>query len=120
MEYMWTAAGVWLLQGVLGVWQTRHFNQGFKQLRKEGRVVVGKSKGRMSAGVVVMFCLATDGKIIRGEKMAGVTSFARLKPFSVFNHWDLLELTPSACGGLDNATRKAVLQAVKNYQEFRK
>lgn len=118
MEYLLTIAGIWLLQGIFGIWQTRHFDNAFQRLRKEGRVAVGKSKGGISAGVVVMFCLEADGTIIRGEKIAGVTSFARLKPFPVFNRRNLLELSSSACDGLDRSTRKAVFNAIGNYQEF--
>ncbi|MBU2703778.1 DNA-binding transcriptional regulator of glucitol operon [Sporomusaceae bacterium BoRhaA] len=118
MAYILTAVGVWFLQGVFGLWQIRHFNKGFKRLRKEGRVVVGKSKGRTRAGVVVLFCLNQEGQIIRGEKLEGVSSLARLRPFPTFNNRNLLELVPSACDGLDKGTTKAVLNAVENYQGF--
>ncbi len=112
------AAGMWILQGVLGFWQLRHFNQRFKLLRKEGRVVIGKSKGRVTAGVVLMFCLDQDCNIIRGEKMEGFSIFARLKPFNCFNHLNLLALEEGKCYGLDKSASKAVMNAIENYKAF--
>jgi len=112
------AAGMWTIQGLLGFWQLRHFNKRFKLLRKEGRVVVGKSKGRVMAGVVVMFCLDQDCKIIKGEKMEGVSVFARLKPFHAFNNVNLLNIEPSVVNGCNKSTSKAVINAVENYKAF--
>jgi len=112
------AAGMWILQGLLGLWQLRHFNQRFKLLRKEGRVVIGKSKGRVTAGVVLMFCLDQNCNIIRGEKMEGFSIFARLKPFNSFNHFNLLELEESKCNRLGKSASKAVMNAIENYKAF--
>ncbi len=111
-------AGLWVIQGLLGFWQFRHFNQRFRLLRNEGRVVVGKSKVRIMAGVVVMFCLDQDCNIIKGEKMAGISIFARLRPFNYLNNINLLEITKKQYNGLDRPTYKAVRNAVENYQAF--
>jgi DNA-binding transcriptional regulator of glucitol operon len=112
------AAGMWILQGLLGLWQLRHFNHRFKLLRKEGRVVIGKSKGRVTAGVVLMLCLDQDCNIIRGEKMEGFSIFARLKPFNSFNHLNLLELEEGKCNRLGKSASKAVMNAIENYKAF--
>jgi len=112
------AAGLWILQGLFGFWQLRHFNQRFKLLRNEGRVVVGKSKGRIMAGAVLMFCLDQDCKIIKGEKMEGISIFARLKPFNSLNNLNLLEIEEKQYSGLDRPTCKAVMNAIENYKAF--
>lgn len=112
------AVGVWIIQGLFGFWQLKHFNQRFTLLRKEGRVVVGKSKGRVTAGVVLMFCLDQDCNIIRGEKMEGISIFARLKPFDFFNQLNLLQLDESRCNGLGKSVSKAVMNAIENYRAF--
>lgn len=112
------AAGVWVIQGLLGFWQLKHFNQRFKLLRKDGRVVVGKSKGRIMAGAVVMFCLDQDCKIIKGEKMEGISIFARMKPFHFLNNVQLLEIEDDKLSGLSKPTTKAVMNAVENYRAF--
>jgi glucitol operon activator protein len=112
------AVGVWIIQSVLGFRQLRHFNQRFKLLQKEGRVVVGKSKGRVTAGVVLMFCLDQDCNIIKGEKMEGYSIFAKLKPFNSFNRLNLLELEECDCNGLGKSANKAVMNAIENYKAF--
>lgn len=112
------AAGVWIIQGLLGFCQLKHFNQRFNLLRKEGRVVVGKSKGRIMAGAVVMFCLDQDCKIIKGEKMEGISIFARMQPFHFLNNVHLLEIEEDKLSGLGKPTTKAVMNAVENYRAF--
>jgi len=118
MWFILAAAGVWILQALLGFWQVRHFNQRFRLLRQEGRVVAGKAKGRIMAGAVVLFCIDQNCTIIKGEKMEGISIFARLKPFNIFNNLNLMEIDSYACARLDNQTTKAVLNAVENYKAF--
>ena len=117
-EYILLAAALWIIQGLLGFWQLRHFNQRFKLLRKEGRVVVGKSKGRIMTGVVIMFCIDQDCNIIKGEKMEGISNFARLHPFNFFNHLNLLELDQQALSSVGRGSRKAIMNALDNYRAF--
>lgn len=112
------AVGVWILQSIFGFWQLRHFNQQFKLLQKEGRVVVGKSKGRVTAGVILLFCLDHDCNIIKGKKMEGFSIFARLRPFDSFNHLNLLELEERKCNELGKSARRAVMNAIENYRAF--
>lgn len=109
---------MWILQCLLGVWQFKSFNREFKVLRAEGRVAVGKSKGRIVAGAVVLLCIDADCRIIKGKKMQGLTIFARLRMFDHFNRKNLLDIDRKACEGLDQQTTKAVLNAVENYREF--
>lgn len=116
--FVFLAVGAWIIQGLLSFWQLKHFNQRFKLLRKDGRVVVGKSKGRFSAGVVLMFCLDPDCNIIKGEKMEGISIFAKLKPFHTFNHLNLFQLEESKCIGLSKTASNAVMNAIDNYREF--
>lgn len=116
-QLVFVAAGLWILQGILGFYQMRHFNQQFKLLRQQGRVAVGRAKGRFAAGVVVLFCLDRAGTIIKAEKMSGVSSFARLRPFTLFDGCELPALR-ERLGQVDKQTGKAVLNAVENYQAF--
>jgi len=112
------AAGMWIIQALLGFWQLKHFNQHFKSLRREGRVVVGKSKGRITAGVVLMFCLDQDCNIVRGEKMEGLSTFAKFRSFDSFNGTNLLKIDESGCNKLSKSASKAVINAIENYKEF--
>lgn len=112
------AVAMWLLQCLLGLWQFKKFNLRFKKLRSEGRVAIGRAKGKLRAGVVVLLCIDQDCNIIKGEKMQGMTIFAGLQPFNKFNGANLLSITEDSCEGLDKNLKNAVLNAVANYQEF--
>ncbi|CUH94572.1 hypothetical protein P22_0638 [Propionispora sp. 2/2-37] len=119
-EMLLLAAGLWGLQGVLGFFQMRNFNGRFKALRQRGRVVAGRSKGRMVAGVVVLFCIDANGTILTGERMSGVSSFARFHPFPALQGNQLNKIDETICEyiRLDRQTTRAVLNAVDNYRAF--
>ena len=70
---------MWLLQGLLNIYQLKKFNKELKNLRQSGRVAIGKARGRFKAGCLLLLCIDDDCKIITGKKLQGVTSFARFK-----------------------------------------
>lgn len=112
------AALMWILQCILGLWQFNKFNRRFKELRMEGRVAIGRAKGRFVAGAVVLLCIDKECNIIKGEKMQGTTIFAGIKPFHTFDRMNLLAINEACCQELDKQTAKAVLNAVHNYKAF--
>ena len=73
---------MWLLQGLLNIYQLKKFNKELKNLRQSGRVAIGKARGRFKAGCLLLLCIDDDCKIITGKKLQGVTSFARFKNFN--------------------------------------
>ncbi|SEO86254.1 transcriptional regulator GutM [Propionispora vibrioides] len=109
---------LWSIQGILGYWQMKHFNARFKRLREEGRVVIGRSYGRLKAGVVVLICIDPLGNIMKAERMAGRSSFARFKPFNYLNNHSLHNLTEENYEKMDMQTKKAILNAVDNFLMF--
>lgn len=114
------AVVMWIMQCVLGLWQFKRFNRHFKALRAEGRVAIGKAKGRIVAGSVVLLCIDQESRIIKGAKMQGLTIFAGVKPFMDLNGRYLPEIREENCAKLDKQTKKAVLNAVENYKIFEK
>lgn len=112
------AVVMWVLQCVFGVWQLNKFNRAFKALRHEGRVAVGKAKGKLEAGVVVLLCIDQNAKIVKGKKMQGLTIFAEVKPFTELNGIYLLDIHKDSVRGLDKQTKRAVLNAVENFKQF--
>ena len=70
------AVSMWILQLVLSILQFRRFAAHVRELRREGRVAIGKAKGRFAAGAIVLFVIDGDCNILRGEIMKGVTVFA--------------------------------------------
>ena len=83
---------MWVLQLVLSILQFRRFAAHVKEMRREGRVAIGKAKGRFAAGANVLF-----------------------RPFDDFNGRNLLDLAEADVAAYDRQTRRAVLGAREEY-----
>ena len=111
---------MWLLQGLLNIYQLKKFNKELKNLRQSGRVAIGKARGRFKAGCLLLLCIDNDCKIITGKKLQGVTSFARFKDFNELNGYYLPEITEKDCQNFDKHTSSAILSAVEEYKQYTK
>ena len=122
MIWVFVAAAIamWLLQGLLSVFQLKKFNRELKTLRKSGRVAIGKTRGRFKAGCLVMLCIDSDIRIIKGRRLQGVTSFASFRDFNELNGMVLTDIDESTCAKFDKQTAKAVLSAVDEYRQYTK
>ena len=109
------AVFMWVLQLVLSILQFRRFAAHVKGMRREGRVAIGKAKGRFVAGAIVLFVIDGECRILRGEIMKGVTVFAGFRPFNDFNGSNLLDLDEESTAGHDRQTRRAILGAREEY-----
>ena len=109
------AVSMWVLQLVLSILQFRRFAAHVRELRHEGRVAIGKAKGRFAAGAIVLFVIDGDCNILRGEIMKGVTVFAGFRTFDDFKGRNLLDLTEADVASYDRQTRRAVLGAREEY-----
>jgi DNA-binding transcriptional regulator of glucitol operon len=106
---------VYLIQMVLGLRQAKHFAENFSELRRRGRVAIGKRKGLFTAGALVMFLLNEDGIIVEGRRMTGVTVMARFRPLVGFNGEDLASITLAGDRRYSAGVRSAVENARENY-----
>ena len=109
------AVTMWVLQLVLSILQFRRFAAHVKEMRREGRVAIGKAKGRFVAGAIVLFVIDAECNILRGEIMKGVTVFAGFHPFEDFSGRNLLDLDEASVASYDRQTRRAVLGAREEY-----
>ena len=109
------AVGMWVLQLVLSILQFRRFASHVKEMRREGRVAIGKAKGRFVAGAIVLFVIDAECNILRGEIMKGVTVFAGFRSFDDFTGRNLLDLTEADVAAYDRQKRRAVLGAREEY-----
>ena len=109
------AVFMWVLQLVLSILQFRRFAAHVKVMRREGRVAIGKAKGRFVAGAIVLFVIDGECRILRGEIMKGVTVFAGFRTFDDFKGRNLLDLTEADVVSYDRQTRRAVLGAREEY-----
>ena len=112
------AVTMWVSQTVLGLWQFKRFHRRVRELRKNGRVAIGKAKGRFLAGAVVLLTIDEDSRILHGEVMKGRTVFAGFSPMEALNGLRLPEITEKDCEGLSTQLRIAVMDARKELQEF--
>ena len=106
---------MWVLQLVLSILQFRRFAAHVKEMHREGRVAIGKAKGRFVAGAIVLFVIDPACRIVRGEIMKGVTVFAGFRTFDDFKGRNLLDLTEADVASYDRQTRRAVLGAREEY-----
>ena len=106
---------MWVLQLVLSILQFQRFAAHVKEMRREGRVAIGKAKGRFVAGAIVLFVIDPACSIVRGEIMKGVTVFAGFRTFDDFKGRNLLDLTEADVVSYDRQTRRAVLGAREEY-----
>lgn len=115
------AVAVWVAQTILGLRQFKKFNAHLKALRQEGRVAIGRASGRFSAGVLVLFVIDSNCKILRGEIMEGRTVFASFKPFDNFNGLTLFELSDELCKSMKLSFQQAiaVMSAQKEYESYK-
>ncbi|SNU99382.1 DNA-binding transcriptional activator GutM [Megamonas hypermegale] len=114
------AIAMWVLQGILSVFQLKKFNRELKRLRKSGRVAIGKARGRFKAGCLLMLCIDENCKIIKGRKLQGITSFASFKDFNNLNGIVLTDITEDFCNNFDKQTKTAILSAVEEYRQYTK
>ncbi len=115
-----TAILMWVSQTVLGLWQFKRFHRRVKELRKNGRVAIGKAKGRFLAGAVILLCIDENCRIHHGEVMKGRTVFAGFHPIRQLNGKNLRELTEEDCTGMEKQIRVAALDARKGFEEYMK
>ena len=69
----------YILQIIFGLKQLKYFNTTYSELRKKGRVAIGRRSGKIKAGTIVMFAVDRKGMILDAKRMQGVTVVARFK-----------------------------------------
>lgn len=79
----------YLLQMLFGFLQIRHFNRNFVEMRRKGRVAIGRKAGKVKSGTIVMFALDDQDKIIDARVLQGVTVLARFKQKNQYNGEDI-------------------------------
>lgn len=109
---------MFLLQGVLSVFQMRHFSKEFVKLRRRGKVACGRQSGGFHAGAIVMFRIDQDGVIQEGKKLMGVTCFARVSDLPGFEGKYVGGLTEADLPKHGKNLRKAILDARNTYNKF--
>ncbi|WP_422448874.1 transcriptional regulator GutM [Thermoanaerobacterium sp. DL9XJH110] len=104
----------WVFQSLLTYRQVKHFNERFHTLRKLGKVIIGKSRGGVFAGVVLLLAIDDKCNVIRAERMMGISVFARMKDLKELENENLLQFDRNKFKCFDKLTQKALENAICN------
>lgn len=110
---------VWILNFAFGMLQIKDFNKNYVELRRHGKVAIGRKRGYMQAGTVVMFLIDDEGRIIDSRKMQGVSVFARFRKLMGLEGISLGDIHKDNLVKYNKYMRMAILDAVKNYNTFK-
>jgi glucitol operon activator protein len=109
---------MWILNFLLGMLQIKNFNKNYMELRKNGKVAIGRKKGYLQAGTIVMILINNGGEVVSSRKMQGVSVFARVRKFTGLEGMELGKITKDDLAKYNRFMRAAILDAINNYNIF--
>jgi glucitol operon activator protein len=109
-------AGAFIIQMGLGFLQIKHFSKAYAELRRIGKVAIGKKPGRIRAGTIVLFAISNSGEILKAKKMQGVTVMATFKDLHGFEDKNIKTLQEEDLAHCNKLLKLAILDAVHNYK----
>ena len=105
---------VWTANGILGLMQIKDFNKNYIELRRIGKVAIGRKKGYIKAGTIVLILIDDEGIVVSSRKMQGVSVFARVKEFRGLEGMSLSNITKEDLNGFNKLMRIAIFRCYKN------
>ncbi|MEG1410444.1 transcriptional regulator GutM [Clostridium sp.] len=105
----------YVIQFILAMIQMKNFNLNFRDLRKIGKVAIGKKKGGFVAGSIAMFAVNDEGMILKGLYLSGVTVLSRFKELNEFNGINIVNLREDHVKKYPKQVQKSILDASLNY-----
>ena len=81
-----------IVQGILTYFQISDYRKRISVLSKVGKIGIGTKKGFLRAGCITILACDNQGRIIRGEKLEGITIFERFKEIKGIEGLTLQEL----------------------------
>lgn len=106
----------WALQSVLSLRQLKTFSDAFCGMRRDGRVAMGKFKGAIVSGAIVMFCLDDEDRILYGRRLHGITVLARFHDFDLYNGQLMGEIDHELTRARGRSLTRAVSNARDNFR----
>jgi glucitol operon activator len=106
----------WVLQSYLSFKQTQSFTKLFVAMRRRGRVAMGRFKGGIVQGAIVLFGIDDDGVITEGHRLNGVTVISRFRAFEDFTGQHIAAIDPAGAARHGRQVRNAVANARENYR----
>ncbi|MFD2924876.1 transcriptional regulator GutM [Halobacillus naozhouensis] len=111
-----TIAAMFLIQTLLGMGQVKNFNKYYSEMRKEGKVSIGRSKGLIRTGVVLLISIDQKARIKKVKRMQGLTVFTRFKDLNGLEGQHLLKIDEQSLNQFDRFTVKAIIDAQHVYR----
>lgn len=110
-----------LLQGFLGFLQIKNFSANFGELRKKGKVLIGKNPKKLRSGSLILMAIDNEGNIKEARIMKGVTVFAKFNQLSKLHSMNIAEVASDYkfITGFDKLTQQCILNAYRNYINFK-
>lgn len=108
----------YILQCFLTTIQIKDFTKAYNDLKKQGRVAIGKVSGVFRAGAIAMFAIDEEGIILDGSYMMGVTILAKFKPFNILDSKNIADIKEEDIIHLTKPLRRAILDSSNNYNIF--
>jgi glucitol operon activator protein len=109
-------AVAFIFQMALGFLQIKHFSKAYAELRRIGKVAIGKKPGKISSGTIVMFAVSNSGKILKAKRIQGVTVMAKVKDMPGFEDKNIRTLGEKDLIQCNKLLKLAILDAVHNYK----
>lgn len=107
---------MWLAQFGLGYFQIKHYNTTMKSLKGKGNVYVGRQKGRLGSGSIILIVLDRNGIVIDFLEMKGITVFERFKKKEMYIGKSAEQLMEDVSAlKKENATSKAIKTALQDF-----
>lgn len=110
-----------IVQGLLSYLQVLNYRKRVSALKSEGIVAVGTHKGVLGSGSIIILACNRQGRVLRGEKLEGITVFERFKEISGIEGMLLSELKDkyTEAGGRrrKDGRKNAMLQAVESLEK---
>lgn len=110
---------MWILNFLFGLFQVKDFNKNYIELRKLGKVAIGRKRGYFTAGTIVLILINNEGIVVSSRKVQGVSVMARVKTFQGLEGMDLGAITKEDLKKYNKLMRVAILDAIKNYNIFK-
>lgn len=105
---------VYAANTVFSIRQMKDFSSSYSSLRRRGKVAIGKQKNALTSGAIVMFLLDSNGRIIEGKRLTGITVWSRFKSIHQFDGQPMADVDPSTLRAA-RSLRRAVANARDNY-----
>jgi glucitol operon activator protein len=109
-------AVAFIFQMALGFLQIKHFSKAYAELRRIGKVAIGKKPGKIRSGTIVMFAVSNSGKILKAKRIQGVTVMAKVKDMPGFEDKNIRTLGEKDLIQCNKLLKLAILDAVHNYK----